>query len=338
MLLNKTVTIYVPTYRNEAVFEACLKSYLNQTYSNIKIKIFDNSCADGFQGIKNIINKYNDIRINYYENTTNVGAVGNYLSIFRSVLPTEIVIILAADMGLKSNAIEQMMNAMNLSGAGAVYPRTCNFPHKVVDANGLPIFAGLGETIPAVFEGDMTMPGFEALKHFFDKRFLNSELAPFSWTGALIDGKIIYGDYRTRLGYRLHGAEFLLSMQILLSCPKVAFLKCPYLTNFVGQERFGDQIRPHGYLSRYEGIAVSEQFIKENECALMRYGFNMNRLRLYLIQKNLYFIFNYHGFEAELLKGIINNILYIILFYIGKIIITPIYFLRLIYHKLGKLI
>lgn len=68
-LNSKLVTIAIPAYKSTYLFDA-IGSALNQSYSNIELVIVnDHSPFD----IKSIINKFDDSRIRYYENNTNLG-------------------------------------------------------------------------------------------------------------------------------------------------------------------------------------------------------------------------------------------------------------------------
>ena len=71
------VTVFVPTYRRPTSLKKTLNSVQNQTYSNIKIHVYDDASGDDTEKIVNeIANK--DSRINYYCNKKNLGPTGNY--------------------------------------------------------------------------------------------------------------------------------------------------------------------------------------------------------------------------------------------------------------------
>lgn len=93
-MIHKSVCICVPCFNNEATIYETLYSIVNQTYRNIKVKVFDNASTDNsLKIIKEYIEKGYDIEI--YENTeTTTGeenfnrcirhAEGDYTAIFHS--------------------------------------------------------------------------------------------------------------------------------------------------------------------------------------------------------------------------------------------------------------
>lgn len=71
------VTICVPTFNSESSIEKTLLSLANQTYKNIKIKVFDNASTDRTEQIvKKLIVK--NPTIEYYRLEKNIGAEGNF--------------------------------------------------------------------------------------------------------------------------------------------------------------------------------------------------------------------------------------------------------------------
>ena len=65
------VSIIIPVYNSSKHVEECLKSVINQTYSNLEIIIVDDASKDN--SIE-IIKKINDSRIKIIELKENVGA------------------------------------------------------------------------------------------------------------------------------------------------------------------------------------------------------------------------------------------------------------------------
>lgn len=71
------VCICIPNYNNEKTISETLDSLLNQTYKNIKIKIFDNQSTDNSMKIlKEYASKY--VNIHVYQNETNIGGEANF--------------------------------------------------------------------------------------------------------------------------------------------------------------------------------------------------------------------------------------------------------------------
>lgn len=63
-------SIGIPAYKG-IFFEECLTSILNQTYTNFELIIVNDASPDN---LYDIVQKYPDTRIQYYENTKNIGA------------------------------------------------------------------------------------------------------------------------------------------------------------------------------------------------------------------------------------------------------------------------
>lgn len=68
--IEPLVTIAIPVYKIEFLVE-CIESIILQTYKNIEI-IIVNDCSP--HDVRSIIDRFNDSRIFYYENETNIGA------------------------------------------------------------------------------------------------------------------------------------------------------------------------------------------------------------------------------------------------------------------------
>lgn len=71
------VSINIPIYNNEKTIAETLDSLLNQTYSNISIKIFDNCSTDNSMAIlSDYAKQYDNIEV--IQNETNIGGEANF--------------------------------------------------------------------------------------------------------------------------------------------------------------------------------------------------------------------------------------------------------------------
>ena len=70
MQISPLVTIAIPAYKADFLREA-ISSALNQSYSNIELIVVDD-CSP--ENIEDIVKQFNDSRIRYYRNNTNIGA------------------------------------------------------------------------------------------------------------------------------------------------------------------------------------------------------------------------------------------------------------------------
>lgn len=73
--LAPLVYICIPTYNAEKTIARTLRSVLDQTYGNLKIKVVDNNSSDGTLAI---VESFLDERITVYRNSVNVGGEGNF--------------------------------------------------------------------------------------------------------------------------------------------------------------------------------------------------------------------------------------------------------------------
>lgn len=74
---NPLVCICIPHYNNENTISDTLDSILNQTYKNIKVKIFDNVSTDNsLQIIQDYASRYSNLEV--FQNETNLGGEGNF--------------------------------------------------------------------------------------------------------------------------------------------------------------------------------------------------------------------------------------------------------------------
>jgi glycosyltransferase involved in cell wall biosynthesis len=70
------VSICIPTYKNPKLLEKCLKSVIEQTYTNLEIIITDDSPNDE---VADVIRKFGvDSRIKYFKNTPALGSPENW--------------------------------------------------------------------------------------------------------------------------------------------------------------------------------------------------------------------------------------------------------------------
>jgi glycosyltransferase involved in cell wall biosynthesis len=72
--MNPAVQVFVPVYNGEAFLEECLRSILNQTYSNLDIVVIDNASTDRSASI---VHAMDDPRIRYRYEAEHVGLAAN---------------------------------------------------------------------------------------------------------------------------------------------------------------------------------------------------------------------------------------------------------------------
>lgn len=77
MEYSKTVCICIPCFNNEATIYETLQSIINQTYENVKIKVFDNASTDNsLKIVKKFVDEGHDIEI--YQNVITTTGEENF--------------------------------------------------------------------------------------------------------------------------------------------------------------------------------------------------------------------------------------------------------------------
>lgn len=126
------VSICIPTYNRVKLLERTLRSALAQTYANLEIIISDNS--DNFIS-RDLVSSFNDARIRYFKNETNIGFINNIDKVM-SLATGKFINVLMDDDLLKPQAIEKMVEAFEKNpSVGVVWA-----PMELIDDNDRRIF------------------------------------------------------------------------------------------------------------------------------------------------------------------------------------------------------
>jgi glycosyltransferase involved in cell wall biosynthesis len=106
------VSICIPVYNGDKYIDETIQCCIGQTYKNIEIIISDNCSTD-----KTVerIKSYNDPRIKLYQNSSNIGLVGNYIKAL-SYASGKYMGFLGADDGMALNAVEKEVEIMEAPG------------------------------------------------------------------------------------------------------------------------------------------------------------------------------------------------------------------------------
>ena len=108
--MNCLISVIIPVYNNEKWFDRCIKSIINQTYSNLEILIINDCSSDN---VEDIILKYKDLdnRIIYFKNVKNEG-VGYSRNIGIKESRGEYIYFLDSDDYLEKDALEVLLNTI----------------------------------------------------------------------------------------------------------------------------------------------------------------------------------------------------------------------------------
>ncbi|MFC1711118.1 glycosyltransferase [Patescibacteria group bacterium] len=117
MKTKLTLTIAIPTYNGEDWIADCLNSIFKQSFSDFKIKVFDDCSTD--KTLK-IIRSFKDKRIKIYKNKKNLGYAKNLYQL-RKHIKSDILFLMAQDDLLLKNALLKTYKAFSLDkNIGAV--------------------------------------------------------------------------------------------------------------------------------------------------------------------------------------------------------------------------
>lgn len=118
---NPLVCICIPNYNNEKTISETLDSILNQTYKNIKIKIFDNASTDNsLQIIEEYANKFS--RLEVFQNEVNIGGEGNFSKCIEG-LEGDFGAIYHADDIYDSTMVETQVKYLQENNISAIFVR-----------------------------------------------------------------------------------------------------------------------------------------------------------------------------------------------------------------------
>ncbi|EFI35302.1 glycosyl transferase family 2 [Desulfonatronospira thiodismutans ASO3-1] len=106
---NPLISIFTPVYNSEKYIEECIRSVLNQSYTNWNYTLIDNCSSDNS---KKIINKYvmNDSRIKLYSNKKYLSQIANWNQGLKKIdRNSKYCKIVHADDWLYSDCIKKMV-------------------------------------------------------------------------------------------------------------------------------------------------------------------------------------------------------------------------------------
>lgn len=257
------VAVLFPTYRNAEVFNFALESILTQSHSDLDVYIFDNGLSDGYSEVRDVVIKTNDNRVHYKANKSNIGAVGNYLQLFSRAATFQQSIILAADCGLRADAVELMLRTQEAYRADWVRPNSVGFSVNDIAR------AKNALQIPLVAEEPMISVAHssDVLRRFFSDENIDGELDTVTWAGALIAGSVWQNAGLETVPFKWHGAEQYVAMSLLVADFDYASIELPLEVGLQGAIRYGTE-RPQDDYTRLETIEATGLVFRENRLAV----------------------------------------------------------------------
>lgn len=122
------VTIITPTYNRPEYLKAALTSAVQQTYRNIEIIVSDNCSIENPQAI---VDSFNDERIRFSRNETNLGMFPNTIKAFKMARGKYVAALLDDDMW-KPDFLEKLVPPLEANSDLAL--AFCD--HYIMDADG----------------------------------------------------------------------------------------------------------------------------------------------------------------------------------------------------------
>lgn len=292
--LEDQVTIFIPTYKNEHLVLSCVKSCLEQSHKNIVVIVVDNGFGEFGDSLKTKLTTFEDSRLYYRPNVSNIELQGNFHLILSIAEETNLFIVIAADILLASHAVEKMINAYKSDpSVSLVYGRTI-----VRDIGQYKITTDIdlgGVVNPWPYKESSNYDTTQVINYFFKMNNIDSDLSHFSFIGSLINGSLIKSIGLKRVPMFYHGWEEYISLTVLSYSKKIAILNDPLLILYTNNERFGWAARTKLNYTRFEPVLTEYKYLSEHEALLIKRGLSLFKLNGFLLIKTFYTMIRYPG-------------------------------------------
>jgi glycosyltransferase involved in cell wall biosynthesis len=107
--MNIKLSIIIPTYNRSEYLYQCIKSVLSNNYQNMEVLVSDNASQDN---TKNVVFSFNDQRLQYFRNDTNIGAEFNILKLL-GYASGDYLFCLGDDDYLNEGAISEIVDIIS---------------------------------------------------------------------------------------------------------------------------------------------------------------------------------------------------------------------------------
>lgn len=293
------INIYVTTYRNVETFSIVLDSYLNQSYENIVVNIFDNSISEKFSEINDLVKQKKDNRINLINNHTQLGPHGNYWKALNSIDYSSMTIFMSSDMGLAPNALQRMASRLKESSSQIIMPAISEYELERVHANREILMSHNSDyDKPSLYEVAQEVDSMEIMKRYFSDENIAGDFFNFTFFGCLFYGDIMRAPPTNFLRFKQHGCEQYISMILLLRAQSVFCETEKLLRNILGVPRIGGTARLGDDLGRVECMSAAQLIIDEYDFILYGRGVDVSALRKSQIDKAEFFNMHFEGYNG----------------------------------------
>ncbi len=290
----KRVTIFIPTYKNIELILGCVSSCLNQTYHNIQILVIDNGFNECGDSLKIALDKFNDQRIVYRPNPSNITHQGSFWLAFSLAHETSHCMLIPADCFLVTDCISKMMAAAEATPSANII-----FASNIVrDIGNNPLTAQMtlaDKALPRNYNLCGRMSATKGINYLFGWHNINSDIANFSYLGALIDSSLIRSIAMSRFPLCYHGWEELVSLVILSYSDDIVIVDEALIILYINNQRLGSATRPGSNFTRYEPLHAEYYYLDTYEPLLLSRSMRISHLYLFILLKTSYTMIRYPG-------------------------------------------
>jgi glycosyltransferase involved in cell wall biosynthesis len=132
--MNSLVSVCIPAYNNGSYISETIKCILEQSYQNLELVIVDDRSTDN---TVDVIKSFNDKRIRFYQNETNLGMHGNWNKAL-SHCKGEFMKLVCGDDLIDRDCIEKQLAVLTSSGNENVVMAVAK--RRIIKHNGKEMF------------------------------------------------------------------------------------------------------------------------------------------------------------------------------------------------------
>jgi hypothetical protein len=285
LISDDLVTISVTAFERADLLETCLRSLVGQTYSELEIRIFDNSRSDD---VRRLVHDIGDCRIVYERNPPNAAEI--VVNHQKAFVPGrgKYHMVLSSDWALRADAIETMVARLERD------PSIClvvadgmrRFPDTGLETKREPMFVSYGG------------PGCDTID---GRWFVEGAFWKLRGVGIVYHALIAADVFRyanIQKVYLNQGYEHQAGLELALIKPRFGIVREPLFIELVNSRRFSEE--KYRNFSRLSEAVARARFLEKNYLDLLSRGFDLAKLRLGLCILFLRCAFrvNENAFEA----------------------------------------
>ncbi len=324
----KRVTIFIPTYKNIELILGCVSSCLSQTYNNIQIFVIDNGFIECGDSLKIELDKFNDQRIIYRPNPSNITHQGSFWLALSLANETSHFMVIPADCFLVTDCISKMIAAAEETPTANIV-----FASDIVrDIRHNPLTAKktLADTaLPRNYNLCGPMSATKGINYLFGWHNIDSNIDNFSYLGALIDSSLIRSIAMSRFPLRYHGGEELISLVILSYSDDIVIVDDALIIQYINAQRLGSATRPGSNFTRYEPLHAEYYYLDTYEPLLLSRSMLLSQLYLFVLLKTAYTMIRYPGpvylLAPQAIGAFAKLVLCIIPLELGRFVVNKIF-------------